>query len=78
MCNSLHLLIPNSQSEPTPPHLLPLGNHKSLLYVCESVSFQYSFIIRRKKDATLGKRNVWNRNMVVKEEEVAEGAFLLL
>ena len=32
--NSLHLLIPNSQI-----HLsLPLDNHKSVLYVCKSVS----------------------------------------
>ena len=37
LCNSLHLLIPNSQSTPLPPPL-PLGNHKSVLYVCESVS----------------------------------------
>ena len=36
-CNSLHLLIPNSQSIHFPP-LLPLGNHKSLLYVCEPLS----------------------------------------
>ena len=35
--NSLHLLIPNSQSIPPPP-TLPLRNHKSVLYVCESVS----------------------------------------
>ena len=34
--SSLYLLIPNSQSIPPPPH--PLGNHKSVLYVCESVS----------------------------------------
>ena len=34
---SLHLLIPNSQSIP-PPLPLPLGNHKSALYVCEFVS----------------------------------------
>ena len=32
---SLHLLIPNSQSFPPPP---PLGNHRSVLYACESVS----------------------------------------
>ena len=30
--NSLHLLMSNSQSIPPPPHL-PLGNHKSVLYV---------------------------------------------
>ena len=35
--NNLHLLIPNSQSI-LPPLPLPLGNHKSVLYVCESVS----------------------------------------
>ena len=34
--NSLHLLIPNSQFIP-PPSSLPLGNHKSVLYVRESV-----------------------------------------
>ena len=35
---TLHLLIPNSQSIPTPP-LLPLGNHKSVFYsVTVSVS----------------------------------------
>ena len=37
MYNSLHLLIPNSQSIP-PPLLLPLGNHKSVFHACESVS----------------------------------------
>ena len=36
VCNSLHLLIPNSQS--LLPRPLPLGNHKSALYVCKSVS----------------------------------------
>ena len=36
-CNRLHLPTPNSQSIPL-PHLLPLGNHKSVLCVCESVS----------------------------------------
>ena len=35
--NSLHLLISNSQSLPPPP-LTPLGNHRYVLYVCESVS----------------------------------------
>ena len=35
-CNSLHLLTPNSQSIPLPPP--HLGNHKSVLYVCEFVS----------------------------------------
>ena len=35
--NSLHLLTPTSQSTPLPP-FLPLGKHKSVLYVCESVS----------------------------------------
>ena len=35
-CNRSHLPTPNSQSIPLPPH--PLGNHKSVLYVCESVS----------------------------------------
>ena len=34
---SLHLLIPNSQSFP-PPSAIRLGKHKSVLYVCESVS----------------------------------------
>ena len=34
--NSLCLLTPNSQCIPPSPHL-PLGNHTSLLYVCESV-----------------------------------------
>ena len=38
--NSLHLLIPNSQS--IPPH--PLGNHKFILSVCESVCFIDKFI----------------------------------
>ena len=41
-CNSLHLPTPNSQFIPLPPPLpplpLPLGNHKSDLYVCEPVS----------------------------------------
>ena len=34
-CNSLHLLTPNSQSIALP---FPLGNHKSILCGCESVS----------------------------------------
>ena len=34
--NSLHLLIPHSQS--IPPLCLPLGNLKSVLYVDESIS----------------------------------------
>ena len=34
--NSLHLLTPNSQSIPSPSPS-PLGNHKSVLYVCESM-----------------------------------------
>ena len=34
--NSLHLLISNSQSVPSLPYTS--GNHKSVLYVCESVS----------------------------------------
>ena len=42
--NSLCLLTPNSQSIPAPP----LGNHKSVLYVCESVQtflgFSFNFI----------------------------------
>ena len=43
-CKSLHskckgLLIPNSQG--IPPHPPPLGNHKYILYVCESVSILY-------------------------------------
>ena len=42
MYTSLHMLIPNSQSYPPPP-LLPLGNPKSVLYVCESVSVLYMF-----------------------------------
>ena len=33
-CNGLHLPTPNFQSIPLLPHL---GNHKSVLYVCESV-----------------------------------------
>ena len=34
---SLHLLIPNSQSiPPSPP--LPSGNHKSVVYICQSIS----------------------------------------
>ena len=37
ICNSLHLLTPNSQCIPPPPPL-PLGNQKSDLYVCDSVS----------------------------------------
>ena len=37
ICNSVYLLIPNSQSIPPSP-LFPLGNHQSVLYVCESVS----------------------------------------
>ena len=36
ICSSLHLLIPNSQFLPSPPPL-PLGNHKSVLYIFESV-----------------------------------------
>ena len=35
--NSLHLLIPNFHSIPPLP-LLPLGNHKPVFYVYESVS----------------------------------------
>ena len=35
--SSLRLLNPNSRSIP-PPHPLPLGNHKSVLYVYQSVS----------------------------------------
>ena len=34
--NSLHLLMPNSQA--FPPTIPSLGNHRSVLYVCESVS----------------------------------------
>ena len=34
---SLHLLIPNSQSIPA-SFPLPLGNHKYVLYICESAS----------------------------------------
>ena len=37
MYNSLHLLTPKSHSM-TPTPFLSLGNHKSVLYVCESVS----------------------------------------
>ena len=36
ICNRLHLLLPISQSFPSPE--TPLGSHKSVLYVCESVS----------------------------------------
>ena len=39
ICNSLQLLIPNSQSI-HPPSLLPLGNRKSVIYVCEPVVCQ--------------------------------------
>ena len=35
-CNSLHLLTPNSP--PIPPLPLPLGNQKSVLQACESIS----------------------------------------
>ena len=42
-CNSWHLLTPNSQSIP-PSFLLPLGNDKCVLYVCESVSQISSFM----------------------------------
>ena len=35
--DTVHLLTPNSQSIP-PPSLLPLGNHNSVFYICESVS----------------------------------------
>ena len=38
--NSLYPLIPHSQSVPLPSPL-PLGNHKSILYVYESVSVLY-------------------------------------
>ena len=34
VCDSLRLPTPDSQSVPLPP----FGNHKSVLYVCESVS----------------------------------------
>ena len=34
--NSLHLLILNFHSIP-PPNPLPLGDHKSVIYACESV-----------------------------------------
>ena len=37
--NSMHLLIPHSQSFPPPPP----GNHEPVLYVCESVSSITSF-----------------------------------
>ena len=33
-CHSLHLPTPNSQSIPPTPFPFPLGNHKSVLYVC--------------------------------------------
>ena len=36
LCNSLYLLIPNSQSFP-PLSPLPLGNCTSVLYFCESI-----------------------------------------
>ena len=36
-CNGFHLLTPKSQFVPLPPST-PLGNHKSVLHVCESVS----------------------------------------
>ena len=47
--NSSHLLIPNSQSIP-PPDPLPLGNHKSVVYVCESVSVKRKYFL--KEDVT--------------------------
>ena len=37
ICNSLYLLTANSQSN-LPPLPYPFGNHKSVIYVCESVS----------------------------------------
>ena len=40
--NSLHLLISNCQS--IFPYPLPLGSHRSFLYVCESVSVLWKFI----------------------------------
>ena len=43
-CNSLHLLIPNSQSIPLPTLLL--GNHKSVVCVCESISLLYMVHLR--------------------------------
>ena len=46
MCNSLHLFVPNSQSIPPPAPSLPLGNHKPVLYVCESANL--NFYIRKK------------------------------
>ena len=36
-CKSLQQPTPNSQFTPLPPYTL-LGNHKSVLYVCEAVS----------------------------------------
>ena len=38
ICKSLYLLVPNFQSFPLPSHL-PLGNHKSNLYIYKSVLF---------------------------------------
>ena len=35
--DSLHLLLPNSQSIASPS--FPLGNHKSVLYVCDDYKF---------------------------------------
>ena len=48
VCISLHMPIPNSQSIPCSTHPLPhLGNHKSVLYVHESVSISQisSFVL---------------------------------
>ena len=40
---TLHLLIPHSQSSP-PASLLPLGKHKSLPHVCESLLHRYAHL----------------------------------
>ena len=37
------MLIPHSQSSP-PPSLLPPGNHKSLLHVCESLLHRHAHL----------------------------------
>ena len=43
--NSLHLLIPNAQSILL-PLLLPLGDKKPVLYVCESFSVSFVSYLR--------------------------------
>ena len=58
-CNSLHLPTPNSQFIPFPPPL-PLGIHKSDLYICESVSILYtgSFVLDEPSEFLI--QEVWD------------------